>query len=212
MTISVVIATYGEEEWAELAKTRALESLIGQSPDQFVLSHWDYPPGEKIGPARNRGAAQATGDWLVFLDADDELEPGFFRQMRRAIANYNPERHAVLFTPAVRYVRKGKPGKTRFPPKLGTLKDDNHLIVGTMIERTLFHEVGGFGDYPHGFEDWSLWAKAWKAGARVIQVPHAVYRAHVNPQSKHRQGWRNRSWQVAMHERVRRELFPEDYA
>ena len=117
----------------------------------------------------------------------------------------------AVLTPAVSYVR----GRTRATPKFhpeGDFRDDNWIVVGTLIDTRLFHEVGGFSDYPHGFEDWSLWAKATRAGAKVIKVPDAIYYAHVNPQSKHRVAWRNRKEQVRMHEQVRRELWPELYA
>lgn len=116
----------------------------------------------------------------------------------------------LLLTPAVSYVRKNRRATPMFHP-IGDLRSDNYLVVGTLVERDLFEKVGGFSDYPHGFEDWSLWAKCWKEGAQVVQVPLAVYIAHVNQNSKHRQGWRNRKWQVAMHERVRDELFPEGH-
>jgi hypothetical protein len=119
----------------------------------------------------------------------------------------------ALLTPRVSYVTNGKHRPPRFLRRRGVeLRDDNYLIVGTLISKWLFDRVEGFGDYPHGFEDWSLWAKAWKFGARVVEIPRAVYIAHINPNSKHRQGWRDRDWQVATHERVRREIFPELYA
>ena len=114
-----------------------------------------------------------------------------------------------LLTPAVSYIRKGRPGTPQFNDRGIPLCDDNWLIVGTVIARDLFMEVGGFNDLEHGFEDWSLWAKAWKAGAEIIKVPRAVYLAHVNPQSKHRQRWRDRAWQVKRHQEVRAELFPD---
>jgi hypothetical protein len=40
----------------------------------------------------------------------------------------------------------------------------------------------------------------------VVRVPKAVYIQHVNPQSKHRVGWRDRRWQVETHQRVEAEL------
>ncbi len=80
-------------------------------------------------------------------------------------------------------------------------------MIGTLIQRELFLEIGGFPEYPHGFEDWAVWAKAWKAGAKIVKVPDAIYRAHVNPHSKHKTAWRDRKTQVETHNRVRAELF-----
>ena len=176
-----------------------------------VLTCHDYDA--TIAEVRNDLAAKAYGDWLCFLDADDELGPGYLAAMERALEQERgtAATDPLLLTPAVAYVHKGRARPPRFHP-VGNFQDDNYVVVGTLVERKLFFEVGGFGDYPHGFEDWSLWAKCWKAGARVVQVKRAIYYAHVDQHSKHREGWRDRSWQVATHERIRRELFPELYA
>lgn len=155
---------------------------------------------------RNDAARKTKGDWLCFVDADDEVDLGYLDAMHLAIVRQKkPER--CLFTPAVSYVRKGKPAPPIFLDRGISLEHDNWLVVGTVVHRDLFFEVGGFSDYPHGFEDWSLWAKCWKAGAEIVKIPDAIYRAHVNPQSKHRKQWRNRKWQVEMHQRVQKELF-----
>lgn len=205
--ISIVITTYGDPAWRELAWSRAYPSAIEQEASelslQVVVHHSELAT---IGPARNEAAQEATGEWLIFLDADDELEPGYVQAMLYAAASHGGQ---VLFQPAVRYLRKGG-GMTRplvIPAR--NLRQDNFLVIGTMLRRQQFHEVGGFNDYHHGFEDWSLWAKCWLAGASVVPVPQAVYRAHHNPQSKHRQLWRDRRAQVEMHTRVARELFGE---
>lgn len=201
--ISVIITTYGEDHWRELAWERALPSADSQGADEVILHH---APDLPIGPARNEAAARAKpGSWLVFLDADDELEPGYIDAMRVASENQHAYR---LFRPSVRYVRKGRVPDPLMPPA-GDLRTDNFIVIGAMIAQPVFAEVGGFSDYPHGFEDWSLWAKAWKAGCSIIPVPEATYRAFINPMSKHRQGWRNRKWQVDTHLRIQAELFPE---
>jgi GT2 family glycosyltransferase len=80
------------------------------------------------------------------------------------------------------------------------------LVIGTLVHRDLFWEVGGFPEYPHGFEDFALWSKCVRAGAEIVRVPDAVYRYWVNPQSAHRVGWRDKKTQAANHHRVISEL------
>lgn len=44
-----------------------------------------FEPVNQIGRARNAGAAQATGDWLLFLDADSLLSPELLADILRVI-------------------------------------------------------------------------------------------------------------------------------
>lgn len=205
MKVSVVIATYGEESWRDLALERAFPSAKDQGAHEIIVGHDDTLT---IGPVRNVLAGKASGDWLCFLDADDELAPGYLDAMRRA---YEREREptlpdGLLLTPAVQYVRKGRTDRPVFLDRRIPLAQDNWLVVGTLVSRRMFDLVGGFGDYPHGFEDWSLWAKCEKAGARIVKVQEAIYRAYWNPRSKHHLGWRDKRWQVETHKRIAAEL------
>ncbi len=203
MSVSVLIATYGGSEWEEMAWSRAHPSAVSQCDDVSLF----HDPDGTIASVRNELASTAKGEWLAFLDADDEFAPGYIDAMMRAA-----EREVdgdLLLTPAVQTIRKAGravPAPTFFDRGI-PLSEDNWLVVGTLIKRETFLKVGGFSDYPHGFEDWSLWAKAWKAGARIVKVPDAIYRYHFNRNSKHKQGWRDKKWQVETHQRVARELF-----
>lgn len=202
--ISVVITTYGAEHWRDLAWARAWPSTQDQGAYEVIVHH---APKLAIGPARNQAAKSASGEWLCFLDADDELEHEYIKAMTDAICS--PDRpEPVLLQPAVRYIRKGHMQNPILIP-FKDLRTDNYLVIGTVLRRKMFEAVGGFNDYPHGFEDWSLWAKCWKAGAKIHPVPRAIYNAHINPQSKHRMMWRDRKTQVETHLRVQAELFPE---
>jgi GT2 family glycosyltransferase len=202
--VSVVIATYGDIEWLHLARDRAYPSVLIQDECEVVMHH--EPDGTRA-TSLNNGAARTTGEWLLWLDADDEFAPGDVGAMRRALEqNPGDGNRKVLFTPAVQQIRKGRPGDPVFFDRGISLRDDNWLVIGTMIHRDLFTEVGGFPDYPHGFEDFALWSKCYRAGASVVKVPDAVYRYFHNPQSAHKKGWRDRKWQVATHQRVVAEL------
>ena len=198
--ISVLIATYGDDAWHDLAWSRAFPSAAAQTEDV----HCFHDPEGTIASVRNELGGTASGEWLCFLDADDELAPGYLGAMRRAVEQRDDGRY--LLTPAVQYVRKDREAPPQFNDRGIPLSVDNWLVVGTLIQREVFHEVGGFSDYPHGFEDWSLWYKAEKVGAKIVKVPDAIYKAHVNPRSKHRLLWRNRREQVATHQRIAAEL------
>jgi glycosyltransferase involved in cell wall biosynthesis len=206
MKCSIIIATYGDDSWEKLALERAAPSTEDQGAHEVLVGHDN---DATIAGARNWLATKAEGDWLLFLDADDEIAPGFLRAMKRALERERRTRDVpLLLTPAISYIKNGRRKATMFHP-IGDLRNDNYLVVGTLVEKHLFDQVEGFSDYPHGFEDWSLWAKCWKAGAEVVQVPRAVYIAHWNADSKHKRGWKDRKWQVEMHNKIRAELFPE---
>ena len=197
-TISVVIATYGDREWIVLANERADPSAQQQEADEIVLRHqFDGTRASSL----NQGAADSTEDWLIFLDADDELAPGYILAMRRALEQ-NADDSRVLFTPAVQQIRKGRPGRPFFFPECD-FRTGNWIVIGTMISRSLFTEIGGFREHPHGLEDWNLWARAVRAGARVVKVKDAVYRAHMNPRSKHHVLSRDRPAYMAAYEAAR---------
>ena len=202
MKVSIVIATYGAHEWEIVAEERALPSALTQDCP-VVMEH---QPDGTIASARNAAAERAKGKWLLFLDADDELGAGYVGAMRRAYERERgPAAGPLLLTPAVQKIIKGRPRGVSFYHEVD-LRLANWLVIGTLIERDLFLRAGGFPDYPHGFEDWGLWYKATRLGARVVRVKGAIYRQHVNPLSKHRQGWRDRRWQVRTHMQVQREL------
>jgi len=201
--ISIIITTYGDRVWEDLAWSRAYPSTIGQGAHEVIVNHI---PDSTIGSARNITAKLAKGKWLIFLDADDELAPGYVEAMERSQEGRDAD---AVVEPRVSFVLpRGSRTKPEFHQRRGTLEHTNYIVVGAMVGRELFERVGGFGDYPHGFEDWALWAKCWKAGAAFRQAPEAVYIVHINRQSKRRQLWRNRREQQAEHNRIQAELFP----
>jgi glycosyltransferase involved in cell wall biosynthesis len=180
VNISVCIATYGSEDWHDLAWSRAWPSAQDQGALEVNCFH---DPEGTIASVRNELAGTAKGDWLCFLDADDELAPGYLDAMKRA---FEQERHDgdLLLTPAARDIKKAKPERVKFRPE-ADLHTGNWLLIGTLIQRDLFWRVGGFRDFPHGLEDWNLWARCVRAGARIKKVPDAIYVVHHNMESKH---------------------------
>lgn len=167
--ISVIVATFGDESWKQIAE-RAVASVHTQRtpPQELIVVH-----GKSLAQARNEGARQATQPWLCFLDADDELQPQFMTAMSRVTG-----RSYGLLNPAVKFIDpngRAKPVRM-FKPK--SLDQGNYLVIGTVVRADLFWGAGAFDERWEAWEDWALWRRVVELGGRIHQVPGAVYRAH----------------------------------
>jgi glycosyltransferase involved in cell wall biosynthesis len=175
MSVTVVIGTYGDAaRWEALAR-RALASLERQTrlPDDVLHVH-----AATLHEARNAGAVEAHTEWLCFLDADDELAPGYVAAMLAVDGD--------LRYPRVQRVVDGT--DVGLPETLGPydLIEQNYLVIGTFVRRAQFLRVGGFHAWPM-YEDWDLWLRCRADGARIVLCRDAIYLAHERAGSRNRQ-------------------------
>ncbi len=106
MKISVIIPLYNKRETI----LRAINSVLVQSilpHELIVINDGSVDGSEKVikelknpfiklieqknsgvSRARNKGISEATGDWVAFLDADDEWLPGFIEKVLSLSKNY----------------------------------------------------------------------------------------------------------------------------
>lgn len=121
-------------------------------------------PNAGVAAARNNGVAQANGDYMAFLDADDWWEPTYLERMAKLIEDY-PD--AGLY--ACNYVYY-KPGKTHVALNIPTgyinypkaYYESGAMPVTSItaiISRKVFDEMGGFSVGIKLGEDFLLWAK-----------------------------------------------------
>lgn len=182
-TFAVVVATYGDDSWRELAAGRAVPSAEGETPDDLIVVH--EGARSNVAHARNSGAEKARANFIVFLDGDDELAPGYLDALRAAAAE--PSRHArpQLLVPRVQEIDSlGLERAPTFPNRQAPMDELNHCVIGTAVPRLLFRAVGGFrADLPI-YEDWALFLACWRAGARLVDVPDAIYRAFEREDSR----------------------------
>ena len=207
-SVSVVIPAYNEA--AVLA--RALASLLDQThrPHEVIVvddGSTDGTPAiargfggvtlleqqhEGSGAARNRGAAAATGDVLVFVDADMRFRRDFLAHLvapiarREAIGTFHPTEYVA--NPQDRWARLWNLNQrlpvTRKLPADGPARQ----AVFRAVLRSEFLRVGGFvaGGYD---DDRSL---ARRLGTLAAAAPGAVA-YHTNPR-RLREIYRHARW------------------
>lgn len=193
MDVTVVVATFGADEWRQLAAERAIPSAEALGVP-VVAVH-----GDTLHDARNAGLAQVVTEWVCHLDADDELEPGYFTAMAGGTA--------AVRAPAVRYIYPHHIFRPRVPQVAGhqhdcdadCLTDGNWLVVGSVARTELLRTVGGWRDFEWS-EDWDLWLRCHLAGATFEAVRPAIYRAHARPDSRNRGA--NQATKLAAHHAI----------
>ncbi|MBU2574094.1 MAG: glycosyltransferase [Elusimicrobia bacterium] len=106
MTLSIVVPAYNEEKLLGScleSVAAAFRPLGASGPAREVIvcdnnstdatariaassgAKVVFEPVNQIGRARNAGAAAASGDWLLFIDADSTLQAGTLKQLLAAI-------------------------------------------------------------------------------------------------------------------------------
>lgn len=172
--VTVIIPTFGDDPvWRQMA-FRAAASAANQTyePQEIVRVHH----ADSLHEARNAGAAQAETEWLIFLDADDELDPRYVEAMFA-------KDHGDIRRPATLGVVEDVEDDEPVMIEAKDLLHTNYIIIGAMCRRDQFMAVGGFNDYPV-LEDWDLWLRMVHNGSEVVDVPDAIYRVHVRPGSR----------------------------
>lgn len=139
-----------------------------------------------IAAATNRAAAMAEGEYLAFLDHDDELAPDALYQVACAINAHSPD---VLYSDEALVNLESRHLDTLYKCGLNRelLRSHNHLMHFFLVRRGLFEAVGGLDPACDGAQDYDLALKLTDLTDRVHHIPRVLYhwRAHASSSSIH---------------------------
>jgi len=206
--VSAIIVTHGQWPWAE----RALSALaahtdepyevivVDNASDDGTQTHLESgtenarlllnPRNVGFGPACNQGAAAARGDFLVFLNSDTLVQPGWLPPLLscfedQAVAAAGPlilsldgsvQEAGALVSPSYGAAPYGD-GDSRERPEYRFRRSVDYVSAACLaVRRTAFHEVGGF-DARYGmgyFEDVDLCLSLTTRGYRILYEPRST--------------------------------------
>jgi glycosyltransferase involved in cell wall biosynthesis len=116
-----------------------------------------------VSAARNRGAAQAAGDLLAFLDSDDYWYP---RKLGAQAAFFDAHPRARICQTQEVWIRNGRrvnPGRRHQKPAGDIFIPSLSLCLvspsAVMLKKSLLDEMGGFDEALPACEDYDLWLR-----------------------------------------------------
>lgn len=201
MKVSVIIPVYNEE--AVIAD--CLESLSKQSYKdieivvvddgstdntlslisnfQFPISNFQLLKQKHKGPgaARNLGVRHATGEILVFVDADMSFDKDFLENLiapiikRETIGTFSKEEYLLNkdnIWARLWNLNRGLPEDRMHPD----VYPDRQKVFRAILKKE-FEKVGGFNEKAGYTDDWTL---SQKLGVEALSAPGAVF-YHRNP-------------------------------
>ena len=170
------------DDGSESAEARAALETIGA---EFASRGWHVIRQENRypGAARNRAAAAAQGDWLVFLDDDNVLFPDAVSRLVRAAHFAGAD---CITATSIRFSGDGDPRTDRAshgtPIRfLGAARAWSRFtnIVGdacALVRRDAFMAAGGYTEaYRVGLDDLSFFNGLIGAGVRIEPLPDPIY-------------------------------------
>jgi len=173
-------------------RTAELVEALGAAHPHCALQLVRQPNGG-VSQARNRGLATATGEYIVFIDADDLLLPGMLAALDRVAAEHAPDVIACDFQAwrpdkgdTRRQVTLGYPADTLVRDREAVLQDffaDRHTYVWANIFRRAIYARQPQPLFPPGrvYEDVSVLSRLLADCASLYRLArrNTAYRQHA---------------------------------
>lgn len=198
MRFSVIIPSYNQEQYLP----DAIGSVIDQTYKDFELivvddGSTDASMGvarsyhglkvvsqvnKGLSAARNTGIMNASGEWCVFLDADDIMAPNYLEVVDKAIRD-NPA--ADMVAPSLKEFGMSSATVILMPgPTLVDFRAGNRVGYCQAIRRDALLEVGGYSPrMAEGYEDLHLTCDLLYRGKHLITLPDVLWLYRTKEQS-----------------------------
>ena len=127
-----------------------------------------------ISGASNEAIRMATGDYIAFLDHDDEITEDALFEVVVSINKTDPD---LIYSDEDKIDRNGKRRNPFFKPDWSPdlLRCQNYICHFTVIRKKLIESIGGFREGFEGAQDHDLFLRASENTDRIHHIPKVLY-------------------------------------
>jgi len=140
--------------------------------DKIKIKFLDENQG--IAGASNEALSLATGDYVGFLDNDDELSPDALYEVVKAI---NKTKADFIYSDEGKMDLKGNYSGEHFKPDYSPdmLLSRNYICHFSVIKKEIVDKVGGFRKGFDGSQDYDFFLRVLEKTNKIYHVPKVLY-------------------------------------
>lgn len=188
--VSIIIPSYNSAAYIQ----ETIDSVLGQTHNNLEIIVVDdastdntlevlqkyaeqikilaLPHNQFVSKARMAGAAEATGEYLLFLDSDDRIHRDYLK-LAVEVMQQNPQ-ISVVYSRAKYFGSKNREWK--LPAfQVQDFLLTNSVFMPALIRKAAYDKTGGFDQSLSMFEDWELFIQILRNGGQFYKIDQVLF-------------------------------------
>lgn len=199
--VSVIIPCFNDGTYIG----EAVDSVLAQTYQDFeiiivndgstdprtndILSNYSRPKtrviqttNQGVARARNRAIEEASGEFILPLDADDRIKETYLEKAVKALDTAG--NIGIVYCLAEFF--GGETGPWQLPDfSLEGMLLGNLIFCSALFRRADWLQVGGYNpNMRYGFEDWDLWLSVIELNREVFRIPEILFSYRIKTVSR----------------------------